>query len=143
MAQIGKPIFFCEFLFRVTDRAGDVDQDDMGAFFANEMVVVFVGIAKLIITARTLEIHLVHKVKIFHQQNHTKYRGVVGLCSGKLERPVLDFLQRQWFLGSKKAFENAESVFGDTQSLLTKGFGDAVDGEMRNHNWTINRGRFF
>jgi hypothetical protein len=51
VAQIGETIFFGQFLFRITDRARDVDQDDMGTFFANEMVVVFVGIAQLIVTA--------------------------------------------------------------------------------------------
>ena len=51
MAQIAKAIFCCKLLFCVADGAGDVDQNDMSAFFANEMVVVFVGIAQLIVTA--------------------------------------------------------------------------------------------
>ena len=133
MAQIGETIFFGQFLFRVPDGAGNVDQDDMGAFFANQMVVVFMRIAKLIVTAGTLEIHLVDQMKFFHEQNHSKYRGIVGLGAGKLEGAVLDFLQRHWFLGGKQAFENATSVFCDTQPFLAKGLSDTVDGEMRNH----------
>lgn len=60
MAQIAKAIFFGELLFCVTDGAGDVDQNDMSAFFANEMVVVFMGIPEFVVAARTLEIHFVN-----------------------------------------------------------------------------------
>ena len=73
------------------------------------------------------------QVEFFHQQNHPKYRRIVRLGAGKLERAFLDFLQRHWLLRSKKAFENTPSVFGDTQSFLTKRLSNAVDGEVRNH----------
>lgn len=133
MAQVGKTIFFCKFLFCVAYRAGNIDQHDVGAFFANEVIVVFMGIPEFVVAAGTLEIHFVNQMQFLHQQNHPEYRGIVGLGSGKSHRALLDFLERHGLLRCKETLEDASTVFGDSQSLFAQGLGDAVGGEMRNH----------
>jgi hypothetical protein len=65
-------------------------------------------------------------VQFLHQQNHSKYRGVVWLRAGKYRRALLDFLQRHGFLGGKETLEDASTVFGDSQSFSAKRLGDTV-----------------
>lgn len=77
VAQIAEPILPGNPLFRITNRAGDVDQNDTPAGSADQVVVMFAGITDLIVTARALKVHLVNEVKFFHQQNHSENRGII------------------------------------------------------------------
>lgn len=141
MAQIGKTIFFCELLFCVAYRAGDIDQHDVSAFFANEVIVVFMGIPEFVVAAGTLEIHFVNQMQFLHQQNHPEYGGIVRLGSRKSHRTLLDFLERHGFLRCKETLEDTSTVFGDSQTLFAQRLGDTVGGEMRNHKFSISHGR--
>ena len=129
MAQVAKTIPGRDFFFRIPNRAGYVDQNHATALAAYQVVVVLFGIMNFVVTARALQIDLVHKVQLFHEQDHSKNCGIIRLGSAELAGVCLYFLQSHRAFGSKETLENGFSIASDAKPLASEKFKNAFLGE--------------
>jgi hypothetical protein len=51
VAEVLEAVLAGDFFLGVANGAGDVDQDDVITFFADEVIVVFPGVAELVVAA--------------------------------------------------------------------------------------------
>jgi hypothetical protein len=66
VAQIAEAILACDEFLRVADGAGDIDENHIAAIAANEVVVMFVRVAQLVVAPGPLTIHLMNEPEFFH-----------------------------------------------------------------------------
>jgi hypothetical protein len=104
MAQACEAVRERKLMLEFAHRAGHVEKDHLPALRANEMLVMPHRVRELVIRARALEIHLVHRAEALEQNHHAKHSRVVRQLPALGLRPSLNFLEGKR-LGS---FEQSE-----------------------------------